>query len=200
MTEKRTINKIIQELWEEAQYVCGSPFDLSEDERILVEILYYLRNTKNGLEYCIKNQIYPGPKGKKCKTLESPKRVIWMPIPAEACDKPLDIGTEVNESGKIINYNPFFYYKHCKTREHCEYLVKHRISHVINFFKNSEDLRRLVVTTRKGCLILALNSNIEWIKDFAIEAISGSKLELDRNLLTKSDVYKPLLKKGGCRF
>lgn len=186
MSEK-TIKEIIKQFYKE-EYICGKPENLSNHEKIIVEILYYLRNIKKPLEYYMKNKIFPSPKGKK--VTQQTKRTLWLPTPPDACDKPLFTELETDQERK---YNPYAYYYHCKTKEHCIYLVKHRINHVLEFFLQKGILINIVQCIGRGDILTLIDYPVEWVKDFIFEVISGSKIDIDRNFLTNTNYYKGCL-------
>ena len=104
---------------------CGTVYDLTPQERALAEIIYWARNKKKGLKFCIDRQFYPGPRGHKDKS------GLWFPHPTECCDSGPSvygiIEKDVSESQKWAE-RTYAWRNHCKTIPHIEYLIKNRFN------------------------------------------------------------------------
>jgi hypothetical protein len=99
--------------------------DLRPEEKILAELVYWLRNRNIKKEGAISWQVYPGPSGHKTQ------KGVWYPNPIEACDAfngPIII---VGEEGSA-RIDPWGLYKHCKSMQHVKYMVRYRSYLLIN--------------------------------------------------------------------
>ena len=104
--------------------VCSFNENPTDDQRALARVLHWLRNKKKDLSWCIARECYPGPRGHMKKG-----KGIWMPEPEEACLKKVEIRIQVQENqGKKghIRYDPYAFWRHCKTYEHCLYMIMER--------------------------------------------------------------------------
>ncbi|MDO8640217.1 MAG: hypothetical protein Q7R33_01625, partial [Nitrosarchaeum sp.] len=101
---------------------------MTEEETILVNIVYWARNKRFPRDYVFRNQFYHGPHGHKAPS-HSKKSWSWLPNPAEGCDN-LEVGiTEVDSKPDVSakpKFNPWIWFIHCKSYQHIAYLVKHR--------------------------------------------------------------------------
>ena len=78
-----------------------------------------MRNLNMGLQGSIKKRFCPGPRGRR------DKNGWWWPVPNEGCDQWLSHW----EGNKL---DPWSLWKHCKSFQHTEYLVKHRIEYLVD--------------------------------------------------------------------
>jgi len=147
----------------------GIENELNKEQRIAADVLYWARNTSFGLKGCIKFQISPGPKGIK------DKRGRWWPAPYEACDNPYAQSHKI-EYDKSNNHkwvNPWSLWKHSKSLQHCQYLVKYRPYYIFGEGKISYIDRFIdMVLDQSYALAINLPENSIMGK-FAKEALQG---------------------------
>lgn len=106
---------------------CGRTYSFTDKERAIVKLTHWMRNLNLGLQGSIKKSFRPGPRGRR------DKNGWWWPAPNEGCDQWLSHW----EEGK--KPDPWRLWKHCKSFQHTEYLVKHRIEWLIDTTFNGID-------------------------------------------------------------
>ena len=111
--------------------------ELSKKQKILADVIYWVRNLNMGKEVCTKYGLHPGPAG------HLDKKGRWWPSPMEACDStegrcPALRSTIKKGTKSPVQvstwYEPWSVWKHCKTLQHCQYLVKYRLSYLYETF------------------------------------------------------------------
>jgi len=114
--------------WEQdAKGALCDPHDDRPPERhevALALVLHWLRSRKKDIAWCMDMDCRPGPSGHIRKG-----KGWWMPDPHEACLCQVTIsrGGYDREKGKTEwSVNPFAWWHHCKTYEHCLFLVKNK--------------------------------------------------------------------------
>jgi hypothetical protein len=180
MKETHTINDTPLTYWQEKAFggiylpetsECGYSYALSPSEDLIVDIIFWARNKNQGLRFSIDNQFYPGPHGKKTA------KGIWVPNTSEACDSPCQTvynsKTPDPKTGKYkMIWDPWAYRRHCKTREHISYLVKHRLRYLMcNEF--SRDILPILAMVVKQGVLLHVNSDKPIVQHFVKDALAG---------------------------
>jgi len=152
---------------------CGYTI-LTGKKLILAGIYYWARNkhAEGGLQGRIQARFFPGPRGFKIH------RGLWVPHPMDGCDSCEVQSHTIDDASKKTGYrlDPWKMWKHCKTLEHCKYLVAHRNQMVLNFFSQHRpelflsDMVKLIED--KEYERMAADSR--WIiSEFGTEALTG---------------------------
>ncbi len=138
---------------------------LDDTEEIFASIIYWIRNKKKTMQECLNWGCRPGPKG------SMNKKGIWVPDPEEACDCLMEHTIE----GKGARYlHPYEYWKHSKTKQHIRYLVKYRRPYLLwKFASQADSIDRIIKAVCSHNVPFLINSDIEFIKIFAHDALAG---------------------------
>jgi hypothetical protein len=151
---------------------CGMDYVLTPEEDLAVDIIYWARNRRAGLENAIQLGLFPGPSGR----LDAKK--LWWPANAECCDA-LDIAHFCTSD--IINpktgrhkliCSPYAYRKHCCTKKHITYLLKHRLCVLQSRDFYSTAVKPLMTVVKNG-VGLYVNSDNPIVREFVRDALSG---------------------------
>lgn len=87
-------------------------------------VLHWLRMRKKSVKWCREMNCYPGPAGHVMK-----RNGWWMPAPHEACLCQVKVSQGEFEDGLGSvkwHVQPFAWWHHCKTYEHCLFIVRNR--------------------------------------------------------------------------
>jgi len=145
---------------------CGADYKLSDVEQAMVELLYWAWNRKiGGLQKAIEHKFFYNPKGHK------DKRGWWWPDPMIACDSNIS-HVIVPTKGKTL-YDPWAWVKHCKTKGHITFLVKHRKGYVCNLLSNNAGVYNILQMLIDRTLLLNLNSKNKIVQIFIEDALAG---------------------------
>jgi len=113
---------------------CGRPYELDSLEKAIVEFVFWARNKNIGRGGAIHHQFYPGPHGIKTKK-------GWYPDPEECCDASLmfyyNESTPTPSGSYPYKYDPWVWWKHCKSLKHIEYVVKNRFGVLLQDYMKS---------------------------------------------------------------
>lgn len=90
---------------------CHKDIKLTLEQQVCADILYFLRNRNAGLKGALETGIHPGPSGYR-----KGKHKIWCPNSAEECD---------GVPPMKLKFDPWHYWKHCKSHTHCKFVVKY---------------------------------------------------------------------------
>jgi hypothetical protein len=149
--------------------------DLSREQKIAADVLYWLRNLNMGREVCIKFSVYPGPYG----ILD--KKSKWFPLYLESCDDienmQHSLGVPVNEKSTWLN--PWSIFKHCKSLQHCQYMVKYRLHHLYNKIQRFDHL----ISLAADCSLLPLFINgddRDILAFFAKRSLDGTGFDMNK--------------------
>jgi hypothetical protein len=121
---------------------CGRTYSFSDKERTVVKLAHWMRNLNMGLQGSIKKRFCPGPRGRR------DKNGWWWPLPNEGCDAWLSHW----EEGK--KPDPWILWKHCRSFQHTEYLVKHRIEYLVDTTFNG--IEPGVIAYLLRCLVIGV--------------------------------------------
>jgi len=155
---------------------CGRPYHLTIQEKAVSELAFFLRNLNLGLQFSIKNQFHPGPHGRK------DAKGRWWPSIQESCDAYVGHWKEeVPEMGKG-RFDPWALWKHCKSLQHTEYLVKNRLIHLVDSTFNGIHLgvlKELLDIIEKDIRTPypPLRSGKHWLIDRYFDDLSTGKFE-----------------------
>jgi len=158
---------------------CGMDYALTPEEALIVDIVYWARNRRAGLDSAIKLGLYPGPSGR----LDAKK--LWWPAPTECCDA-RDIAHF--HTGEIISTktgrhklicSPYEYRKHCCTKQHITYLLKHRLCVLQNRDFYAIAVQPLIAVVKNG-IGLYVNSANPIIREFVRDALSGKNWDVNK--------------------
>jgi hypothetical protein len=112
---------------------CHDNIKTTKKEEVASHILYWSRHLNMGHKVCQEYGIYPGPRG----VIDKKRR--WWPAPLESCDclkykaHTYITSQRTLKSGEVKEYQrPDLYsiWHHCRSLQHCRYLVKYRLHHV----------------------------------------------------------------------
>ena len=103
---------------------------LFDKDLLLARLLHWARNKPmENLQARIQLRFFPGPKGFKTG------RGLWVPAPEDGCDFGIHNHQVMDDSKKSgYRVDAWLMWKHCKSMEHCEYLVAHRYNMVFTSF------------------------------------------------------------------
>ena len=150
---------------------CGNTV-LRGKDLLLARLLHWARNKPmENLQARIQHRFFPGPKGFKTG------RGLWVPAPEDGCDFGIHNHQVMDESKKSgYRVDAWLMWKHCKSMEHCEYLVAHRYNMVFTFFSENigvsylSDMMRAV--ENKKFDLMACSDR--WaVKEFGLDALKG---------------------------
>lgn len=165
---------------------CIEDIPLDKKEKILVDLTYWARNSIKGLSEAKKFGLYSGPKGHR------DARGWWWPDPAESCDAP--ISHVKYSSNKSHEYDPWAWYKHCKSKQHITYLVKNRLNYILGFLWKNYDvlnyLSRMLYENPRN-IPLSINSDNKIIKRFAIDSLANNYFNLDDYIVSMPLINEP---------
>jgi len=140
--------------------------DPADEQKALARILHWLRNKKKDLNWCHKHSCYPGPKGYIVKG-----KGIWMPRPEEACLADVTpykehIGDKVANYGHGWQVDPYAWWRHCKSYEHCLYLVQDRLSHINCLIGIPPRIAYIASAIMLDCVPVLASSNDNFVREF----------------------------------
>jgi len=148
-------------------FECGQQYNLTAEQKALINILAWIRRKRKGLKFCQINCIYPGPRGRI-------EKKHWCPRDQECCDNSYVDGIPYQRS-----FDPWIIYKHCLSTPHLEYLVTHRLSYIISIFSNHLPiLPSMIDMISKNEIPLHLNDQYPLIKEFVQDVCTG-KFQLE---------------------
>lgn len=150
---------------------CGRVYELSPFQDLCVDILYWARNKRWGIQNHTKHNFHPGPSGRR----ERQKPHFWWPEPSECCDTGLhhwsEIETVEKDSYKTA-FDPWVWWKHCKSREHIVYLIRHRMSMIVRGHFWNTHMFKFIKVVRDG-VPLYVNDPDPVILEFVRDVLSG---------------------------
>jgi len=154
---------------------CGSLEGISDEEEIVIDIIYWARNRGAGFQGAMKIQLFPGPHGKK------DKKGWWWPNPSECCDQEI---CHYNAGKEKTEWDPWIWFKHCKTKEHIAYLVRHRKTYIMEKVINPMTLLSLATISVNKDYPLHIHSKNKITQAFVLDALSGKNWDIkkQRNL------------------
>ena len=116
-------------------------------------------------------------------------RKIWMPNPQEACDGTFSHSKEITykvKSGeeRTRSYkDKYAWARHCKTKDHVLYLIRHRLPYVMAKIGGlPQIIKRAEQLSIKG-LMLCDDRWPTWFMEFKKDALSGKYPETDLEVL-----------------
>lgn len=152
----------------------------TEEEKYAAVVLHWLRNMKKELSWCMNNQCYPSPKGYKTKPSG-----IWIPAPREACLATVKTEeTYANKHDKnYVRPIPYAWWEHCKSYEHCLFLVQHRKQY---FARLIDPLRtaRIAAALSLGCVPALTASSDAVAAAIVPDWCAGKVLEVPKQEVT----------------
>lgn len=184
ITNRELYKKLRASYYDTTPQCCPEVIDLlDDDEREIVNILYWLRNRHKdaprgtGLKAAMRTQTYAGPKG------VYDKKGRWKATGLEACDHEFyahlaivcgdtryDTDIHPADSEK---YDHFAARNHCRTKQHLAFLVKYRLGFVCHRLVNAASLALMVGAIQKDEVPLLVNDDDPLIQDFVNDFLSG---------------------------
>jgi len=182
---------------------CGRHYELTLMERALSEFIYWARNKNIGVQESMKRRFYPGPHGIKTKK-------GWFPNPMEGCDAFIKFDSNHGPDNKYV-YDPWTWWKHCKSLAHIEYLVKNRIGILLQDFMRSQDhhIKSLISIIEKNeqnlieqipehtpIGVAFAGDNGVWLIDEYISDVSSGKFIRPYQKIKHKNTRYDIIKKG----
>ena len=195
-TDLNTYNKVYKITKTTLTYLseCSRPYELSEREKALVDFIYWARNRGAGKEGAIKINLRPGPRGFKSNN-------GWFPSPSEGCDcldvkefipyfkKPNKGISQVEDMAQneypSLRRDYWAWWKHCKSRQHIIYLIKHRLDYVYNKILSPHTqyvMGIIVPAITNGALPLLINDTRPVVKAFVRDALNGKAFDIKEHM------------------
>jgi len=121
----------------------------SEEERWMALVLHWLRVKRKSKQWAMDNKCWAGAKG----YMKASR--IWMPAPGEACESDVvtyDVHMDFGNLGpEVKKCYPFAWAEHCKTYQHCLYIVRFRKRYLSRRI-GPERLSLLSAALQAGCV------------------------------------------------
>ena len=170
----------------DASSQCGRVYVLNAQERALSELLYFMRQLNLGKEGAIKLRFHPGPFGR------IGQRGWWWPLPNEGCDFDLEHWDGLGKP------DAWALWKHCRTIQHVEYLVKNRPGSLIGNILGGFDLlpiRFLLENIEKNEVeISAAQRGKHWLVDRYFDDLATGKYKKPPGYFVKNTRFDILKK------
>jgi len=149
----------------------------TKSEIAMALVLHWMRSRKKDLAWCQRADCFPGPTGNKNK------KGWWMPAPHEGCMCPIIVCEPIfkKEDTKVKvkwNVEPFAWLRHCKTYEHCLFLIQNKRLH--RFRVQRLDVTRLAAHILMNTIPLLVDESDSNVlsKSFLLDCADG-KVDTD---------------------
>jgi hypothetical protein len=153
------------------------PLEASDEQRYAALVLHWLRTKKKSLDWCRKASCYPSPKGIKARNMMSARHyTLWLPGQSEMCQAHIELFQSVmDEGGKShIKCTPYAWWKHCKSYEHCLYLLVHKPHHFYKQLSEPSRVPKITAALMFDCVPVLANENDLVISEFFKDWCSGN--------------------------
>jgi hypothetical protein len=174
---------------------CGRKYILTKKERAITELVLWMRNLNQGLKFSMKNHFHIGPFGIR------DKKGWWWPCPSEGCDACIKHVVIIPIAGVKSKWNPWALWKHSKSLQHIEYLLKNRPDYLLestfkglNVYAIQMMLKNIEEDTIYNLRAIANESSNWYINKFFDDVTSGKFIRPYENKIIRPNTRFDLLK------